>query len=215
MVYWLFKAILSPVLRALYRIRVEGREHLPKRGPVILAANHRSFLDSFFIPLVIRRRVTFVAKAEYFDSWRTAWLFRATGQIPLRRGNGTAARQALGEADRVLGGGGVIGIFPEGARSRDGRLQRGNTGPARLAHATGAPLVPVGLVGTDSVQPPGAPLPRPFRPVSVRFGPPIFVATVDGHVKATLRDATRTLMHAIAGLSGQAYVEGADAMASV
>ena len=150
----------------MYRIRVEGREHLPKRGAVILAANHRSFLDSIFLPLVIRRRVTFVAKAEYFDD-------REDGVVlPRRRADPDPARGrqrergcARSRRRDVLEGGGVFGIYPEGTRTRDGYLHRGHTGVARLALRTGAPIVPVGLVGTDECQPTDKKLPRLFRRV--------------------------------------------------
>src|SRR6185369_8943372 len=116
MLYWVIKGVLTPVLRVSYRVRVEGREHLPTSGPVILAANHRSFLDSIFLPLVVSRRVTFVAKAEYFDSKKTAWFFRGVGQIPIRREGGSASERALVSASDVLDGGGVFGICPEGTR---------------------------------------------------------------------------------------------------
>jgi len=173
MFYWVMKGVLTPLLRLSYRVRVEGREHLPEKGPVILAANHRSFLDSVFLPLVIRRRVTFVAKAEYFDSKKTAWFFRGVGQIPIRREGGSASDRALASAREVLAHGGVFGIYPEGTRTRDGFTHRGHTGVARLAVATGAPVVPVGLVGTDECQPTDKKLPRLFRRVEVRFGAPI------------------------------------------
>ena len=140
---------------------------------MILAANHRSFLDSIFLPLVIRRRVTFVAKAEYFDDPKTAWFFRGVGQIPIRREGGSASEGALAAATEVLERGGVFGIYPEGTRTRDGYTHRGHTGVARLAVATGAPIVPVGLVGTDECQPTDKKLPRLFRTVHVRFGAPL------------------------------------------
>ena len=110
MLYWVIKGVLTPVLRGLYRIRLEGREHVPTQGPVILAANHRSFMDSIFLPLVIRRRVTFVAKAEYFDDRKTAWFFRGVGQIPIRREGGSASERALASATDVLESGGVFGL---------------------------------------------------------------------------------------------------------
>ena len=116
---------------------------------MILAPNHVTFLDSMFLPLVLRRRVTFVAKAEYFDSWKTAWFFRAAGQIPMRREGGSASERALAAARDVLKAGKVLGIYPEGTRSPDGRLYRGHTGAARLALGCGAPIIPVGLVGTS------------------------------------------------------------------
>ena len=173
MLYWIVKGIVGPLLRLVVRIRVEGREHVPEDGPVILAANHRSFLDSMFIPLVVRRRVTFVAKAEYFDDPKTAWFFRGVGQIPIRREGGSASQGALTAAAEVLAEGGVFGIYPEGTRTRDGLLHRGHTGVARLALRTGAPIVPVGIIGTDAVQPPDARFPLPFRRVHIRFGRPV------------------------------------------
>jgi 1-acyl-sn-glycerol-3-phosphate acyltransferase len=186
---------------------VEGLEQLPPSGPFVLAANHRSFMDSIFLALVIPRPITFIAKAEYFDKWPTAWIFRASGQIPLRRGVGSKADQALTAARDVLAENGVVGIYPEGTRSRDGLLHRGNTGPARLALKSGAPIVPVGLVGTDAVQPPGDVLPRPFRPVTIRIGTPHRVPDADAvdNARPVLRRATDQLMQSIAGLSGQQY----------
>src|ERR1700676_1157803 len=152
--YWILKGVRSPVFFLLWRVRGEGRQHIPVHGPAVLAANHQSFCDSFFLPLVLRRRVTFVAKAEYFDSWKTAWFFRAAGQIPMRREGGSASERALAAARDVLKEGKVLGIYPEGTRSPDGRLYRGHTGVARLAFGCGARIIPVGLVGTTLVQPP-------------------------------------------------------------
>jgi 1-acyl-sn-glycerol-3-phosphate acyltransferase len=202
--YWLVRGTLTPVVRFLYRVRVEGREHLPSRGPVIVAANHRSFLDSVFIPIVIPRRVTYVAKAEYFDSWKTAWLFRALGQIPIRREGGSASEGALLAARDVLESGGVFAIYPEGTRTRDGVTHRGHTGVARLALQTGAPIVPVGLVGSDACQPVGKKLPRLFKEITIRFGspiPPARYARRDGDALA-LRQMTDELMFEIVTLCG-------------
>jgi 1-acyl-sn-glycerol-3-phosphate acyltransferase len=209
MAYWILKAILTPILRICYRVRVEGREHLPDSGPVILAANHRSFLDSIFIPLVVRRRVTFVAKAEYFDDPRTAWFFRAMGQIPIRRSGGSASEGALAAATDVLEHGGVIGIYPEGTRTRDGSLHRGKTGVGRLALATHAPIVPVGLVGTDECQPTDRKLPRLFRPVWIRFGAPVVAQRYASQSddRLVLRQLTDELMYEIRELSGYSYVD--------
>jgi len=204
MLYWAMKVALTPVLRVTYRVRVEGRENLPKRGPVILAANHRSFLDSIFLPLVIGRRVTFVAKAEYFDDRRTAWFFRGLGQIPIRRSGGSASAGALDSATGVLEGGGVFGIYPEGTRTRDGYTHRGHTGVARLARRTGAPIIPVGIVGTDECQPTDKKMPRPFRDVAVRFGAPIapdrYAGSDDG---LALRQITDEVMFEIVQLCGR------------
>ena len=210
MAYRALKILLTPIFRLLWRVRVEGGEHVPVRGPVILAPNHVTFLDSLFLPLVVRRRVTFVAKAEYFDSWKTAWFFRACGQIPMRREGGSASERALAAARDVLDGGGVLGIYPEGTRSPDGRLYRGHTGVARLALGSRVPVVPVGLVGTSEVQRPGSNLPRPFKRVTVHFG-----AAVDGgrygaeaaNDPLVLRRFTDELMFEIRELSGQEYVD--------
>ena len=207
MAYWIVKLLLTPILRIGYRIRVEGREHLPKQGPVILASNHRSFLDSIFIPLIVHRRVTFVAKAEYFDDPKTAWFFRAVGQIPIRREGGSASEGALAAATDVLESGGVFGIYPEGTRTRDGLLHKGKTGVARLALATGAPIVPVGMIGTDECQPTDAKLPRLFRKVTIRFGPPLSVGHYQDRSddRLVLRQITDELMFEIGELSGYEY----------
>jgi len=136
--YRVARGLLSRPLHRAYDIDVEGDARLPD-GPVVLVANHRSFMDSIFLALVVDRAVSFLAKAEYFDRRRTAWLFRSTGQIPLRRGNPAGARRAIDDALGVLDRGGVIGVYPEGTRSRDGMLHRGNLGPARLAAAAHRP----------------------------------------------------------------------------
>jgi len=207
--YWVIKAILTPLLRLGFRLRVEGLENVPRRGPVILAANHRSFMDSLFLPLVVPRRVTFVAKAEYFDDWRTAWFFRSVGQIPIRREGGTASEGALGAARQVLTGGGAFGIYPEGTRTRSGYMHRGHTGVARLALQTGAPLIPVGMVGTDEVQPTDRRIPRFGRPVTIRFGRPVPVrpAPGAGEDRLACRRLTDELMFEIRELSGYEYVD--------
>jgi len=207
--YWLIKAILTPILRVFYRVRIDGRAHLPAQGPVILAANHRSFMDSLFLPLVIRRRVTFVAKAEYFDDRKTAWFFRGVGQIPIRREGGSASERALASATEVLQAGGVFAIYPEGTRTRDGFLHRGHTGVARLCLRTGTPVVPVGLIGTDDVQPVDKRMPRLFRRVTVRFGEPLDPARYGDYEQEhlALRELTDEVMYEIAQLSGYEYVD--------
>jgi 1-acyl-sn-glycerol-3-phosphate acyltransferase len=214
--YWLLKAMLSPFLYLFWRVKVEGREHLPSHGPAILAANHQSFCDSFFLPLVLRRRVTYVAKSEYFDSWKTAWFFRAAGQIPMNRGGGDKSQRALDTAIQILGEGNLLGIYPEGTRAPDVRLHKGHTGVARLALGCSVPVIPVGIIGTRRIQPPGCRIMRAFHPVTVRFGPPVSCppspvrGTDDGAAgpdPAALRDFTDALMTAIAQLSGQQYVD--------
>lgn len=217
MLYGLIKAVLGPVFRLLFEVRADGLAHVPERGPVILAANHQAFCDSLFIPLVVPRRVTFVAKAEYFRSWKTAWFFRAVGQIPMERGGGAASAKALGEAFNLLNAGGCLAIYPEGTRSPDGRLHRGRTGVARLAFATGARVVPVGVQGTRAIQPIGSRLLRPFKPVDIFFGDPIdLAARYEGRTEdpLALRQATDEIMWEIRELSGQRYVDSYASRAS-
>jgi len=215
------KAIITPFLYVLWRVKVEGREHVPADGPVILAANHQSFCDSFFLPLVIRRKVTYVAKAEYFDSWKTAWFFRAAGQIPMNRSGGDASQRALDTATTVLRTGGVLAIYPEGTRAPDTRLHKGKTGVARLSIGCDVPVIPVGILGTRKVQPPGSMIMRPFHSITVRFGPPVTYERAGEQVttgacgpdaaagadQVELRSLTDALMASIAGLSGQDYVD--------
>jgi 1-acyl-sn-glycerol-3-phosphate acyltransferase len=193
----------------LVRVKVEGRERVPKRGPVILACNHRSFLDSIFIPMVVHRRVTFVAKAEYFDDAKTAWFFRGCGQIPIRREGGSASERALASATEVLQKGGVFGIYPEGTRTRDGFLHRGHTGIARLAMRNNAPIVPIGMIGSDEVQPVDRRMPNLFRRVTIRFGEPIdpqrYAGQENEHL--ALRELTDEVMFEIGELSGYQYVD--------
>jgi 1-acyl-sn-glycerol-3-phosphate acyltransferase len=207
--YWIVKGLLTPIIRLFVRVRVEGREHVPKRGAVILASNHRSFLDSIFIPLVLRRRVTFVAKAEYFDDPKTAWFFRSCGQIPIRREGGSASERALASATEVLRAGKVFAIYPEGTRTRDGLLHRGHTGIARLALRVNVPIVPIGLIGSDDVQPVDSRLPKLFRTVTIRFGEPIDSARYAGreHDRMALRELTDEVMFEICQLSGYEYVD--------
>jgi len=202
--YRLAKALLNRPLRRAYDVEVDGDTRLPE-GPVVLAANHRSFMDSIFLALVVDRPVSFLAKAEYFDRRRTAWIFRSTGQIPLRRGDPTGARSAIDAALGVLARGGVVGIYPEGTRSRDGMLHRGTLGPARLAATSGAPIVPIGLRGTDKVQAPDQRMPRVGQRVSVRFGQPIRLDRQSANHRAHLRCVTDEMMADIADLCGQPY----------
>jgi 1-acyl-sn-glycerol-3-phosphate acyltransferase len=199
--YWLLKILLTPVLRIVFRVRVEGTENVPRRGPVILASNHQSFIDSIFLPLAVHRRVTFVAKAEYFESWKTAWFFRAVGMIPLKRDGGSASERALLAAKDVLCSGGVLGIYPEGTRSPDGRLYKGHTGVARLSLQSGAPVVPVAQCGTAQVQPIGATMPKFFRRVQIKMG-----ECLEGPTGNDLRAFTDDVMAAIQKLSGQEMV---------
>jgi 1-acyl-sn-glycerol-3-phosphate acyltransferase len=206
------RAMLVPLSRLAFRPTVEGREHVPGHGPVILAANHLSVIDSFLIPLVSPRPVAFLAKEEYFTRpGLKGRLLRTTllgvGAISVPRGAHRAAQAALETALAVLRDGRAFGIHPEGSRSRDGRLYRGRTGVAWLALASGAPVVPVAVLGTERIQPVGARLPRPGR-VTVRFGAPLrFAAPAAGAGRAR-REATDAIMAAIGDLSGQERAPG-------
>ena len=208
MAYWVVKAILTPILRFFFRVRVEGGEHIPDEGPAILASNHVSFCDSFFLPMVLRRRVTFVAKAEYFEDPKSAWFFRAVGQIPIKRSGGSASQGALDAATDVLAAGGVFGIYPEGTRSPDGRLYRGHTGVARLALQQGAPVLPVAMIGTREAQPIGQAMPNLFRPIIIRIGRPLTFERERERADdpMVLRQVTDEVMFELRGLSGQEYL---------
>ena len=207
MVYRLTKLALWPYLRLGFRVRTQGLEHVPARGAAILASNHLSFCDSLFVALVLRRQVAYVAKAEYFDDWRTAWFFRGCGHIPMRRGPGAEWRRALESAVGVLEDGHLLGIYPEGTRSKDGRLHRGHTGLAMVALRTGAPVIPVGITGTREAQPIGRRIPRPFHTITIRIGAPLdFSAYKDrAGERRVLRYVTDTVMAEIQRLSGQEY----------
>jgi 1-acyl-sn-glycerol-3-phosphate acyltransferase len=211
MLYFVTRAVLAPVARAIYRPVIEGREHIPRTGPLLLASNHLSFIDSFVIPLVAPRRVVFLAKSDYFTGrglrglW-VRWLFTATGAVPVRRGTHGAAQEALDSALEVLNNGHAFGIYPEGTRSRDGRLYRGRTGVAWLALTAGCPVVPVALSGTQDIQPVGSRLPR-IRKITVRFGEPLDFSHLQGAKPGPARrEATDAIMAAIHDLSGQELV---------
>lgn len=201
-------------MRMLWKVQALGLENLPPTGPAILCANHTSVLDSFLMPVAVipaaaKRRVLFVGKAEYLDSWKTRHLFPALGMIPIDRSGGEAAQRALDIAAAALGRGHLFGIYPEGTRSRDGVLHKGHTGPARLALRTGAPLIPIGIVGSRTIMPPEAKLPRFFKPCSIRVGRPISPEHYRGRDddRLVLRQITDELMYEIRELSGQEYVD--------
>jgi 1-acyl-sn-glycerol-3-phosphate acyltransferase len=207
--YPVAKAVMSPIFKSLWRIKTIGLELLPTTGGAIFCPNHTSVIDSFFLPLVLPRRITFVGKAEYMDSWKTKHLFPAIGMIPIDRSGGDASERALNTAARVLESGEFFGIYPEGTRARDGRLHRGHTGPARLALRTGTPIVPVGIVGTREIQPPDAKLPKPFKRAEVRFGRPIDVKRYADRAddRLVLRQIIDEVMFEIRELTGQDYVD--------
>jgi 1-acyl-sn-glycerol-3-phosphate acyltransferase len=206
--YPVAKAIITPLFRFGWRFHVEGLENVPTDGPALICPNHTSVMDSFFVPAVLPRRITYVGKAEYMDSWKTKHLFPAMGMIPIDRGGGSASERALAAAQRVLERGELFGIYPEGTRSRDGVLYKGHTGPARLALRTGAPIIPVGLRGAREVMPPEARFPTPFRPVVVRFGRPVSVERYldRANDRLVLRQIIDEVMFSIRAMSGQEYV---------
>ena len=212
--YWFLKWVaLGPLLKLVFRPQTEGAENVPDEGPAILASNHLSYADWLFMPLTLPRRVTFVAKAEYFNTpgikgWFQKQFFSGAGQVPIDR---SGVRRRRGRAQRGQAGarrGELFGIYPEGTRSHDGRLYRGKTGVARLALETGAPVIPVAVVGTDVVAPPGKKFGRFTRPV-VRFGKPLDFSRYEGmeNDRYILRSITDEIMYEIMRLSGQEYVD--------
>ncbi|MGW1892672.1 lysophospholipid acyltransferase family protein [Streptomyces sp. NPDC002004] len=214
MFYYVLKyVLLGPLLRLVFRPRIEGLEHIPDSGAAIVAGNHLSFSDHFLMPSILKRRITFLAKAEYFTGpgvkgRLTAAFFRSAGQIPVDRSGKEAGQAAIREGLRVLGRGELLGIYPEGTRSHDGRLYKGKVGVAAMAIKAGVPVIPCAMIGTFEAQPPGQRLPR-FHPVTIRFGKPLEFSRYAGLVdqKAALRAVTDEIMYAILELSGQEYVD--------
>lgn len=207
--YALGRFVVAPLARLVYRPHVEGRGNVPKSGPVIFASNHLSFIDSIAIPVASPRPVHFLAKSSYFDGpglggWLSKQFFTAIGAVPVQRGAGQAALDALEQQRALLEQGSTVALYPEGTRSLDGRLYKGRTGVAFLALQTGAPVVPVGLIGTDDVMPVGAKMPSLTHRVTVKFGEPL---DLGHHGPATSgrarRGATDEIMSAIHALSGQ------------
>ncbi|MCH0565603.1 MULTISPECIES: 1-acyl-sn-glycerol-3-phosphate acyltransferase [unclassified Streptomyces] len=209
----IIKAVLGPVMRLMFRPQVEGAEHIPGDGPVILAGNHLTFIDSMILPLVCDRQVLFIGKDEYvtgkgLKGRLMAWFFTGVGMIPVDRDGGRGGVAALMTGRRVLEEGRVFGIYPEGTRSPDGRLYRGRTGIARLTLMTGAPVVPFAMIGTDKIQPGGSGMPRPHK-VTVRFGPAMEFSRYEGmdRDRYVLRAVTDSVMTEVMRLSGQEYVD--------
>ncbi|MEU6472923.1 lysophospholipid acyltransferase family protein [Streptomyces massasporeus] len=207
------KAVLGPAMRLMFRPQVEGAEHIPGDGPVILAGNHLTFIDSMILPLVCDRQVVFIGKDEYvtgkgLKGKLMAWFFTGVGMIPVDRDGGRGGVAALMTGRRVLEEGRMFGIYPEGTRSPDGRLYRGRTGIARLTLMTGAPVVPFAMIGTDKLQPGGAGLPRPGK-VTVRFGEAMEFSRYEGmdRDRYVLRAVTDSVMAEVMRLSGQEYVD--------
>jgi 1-acyl-sn-glycerol-3-phosphate acyltransferase len=212
--YWLFKYVfMGPVLAMLGRPKVEGMEHIPDSGGAILASNHLAVADSFYLPLVVWRRITFLAKAEYFTGkgikgWFNRWFYTAAGQVPIDRTDADAAQAALGTAKRLLAQGKLLGMYPEGTRSPDGRLYKGKTGLARLALESGVPVIPVAMVGTNVVNPPGTAMWR-FGRVTVRIGKPMDFSRFEGLAgnRFIERAVIDEVIYELMRLSGQEYVD--------
>ncbi|MDQ2750247.1 MAG: 1-acyl-sn-glycerol-3-phosphate acyltransferase [Actinomycetota bacterium] len=215
MFYWLAKFVfIGPFLRGLWRPWVEGLDNIPADRPVIIASNHLSFCDSFFMPVMVPRKVTFLAKAEYFTTPGIKGLFSrmfmaAVGQVPIDRTGADASRAALETGVRVLRSGKVLGIYPEGTRSPDGRLYRGKTGVARMVLETGAVVVPCAMINTEIIQPTGRRIPKLRPRPGVRFGKPLDFARYEGMAgdRFVERSMTDEIMYDLMQLSGQEYVD--------
>jgi 1-acyl-sn-glycerol-3-phosphate acyltransferase len=214
MFYWLVKnLVLGPLLMRVFRPWVKGMENVPATGAAILASNHLSFVDSIFLPLVLKRPVTFLAKAEYFTGkgikgWLVRQFFIATGQIPIDRSGGKASEDSLNTGLRVLSEGKLLGIYPEGTRSPDAKLYRGRTGIARMVLEAKVPIIPVAMIDTDKVMPIGSTMPS-VRRVGVLFGQPLDFSRFDGYEndRFVLRAITDEIMVEIHHLSGQEYAD--------
>ena len=202
MLYWFLKiVVLGPIMRLLFRPQVEGAEHIPTDGAAILASNHLSFSDSIFLPLMVERRITFLAKADYFTGEGikgrlTAAFFKAMGQVPVDRSGGKASDAALNSGLRILRRGDLLGIYPEGTRSPDGRLYRGRTGVARMALEGKVKVLPVAMIDTDKAQPTGQLIPNILR-VGIRIGPPLDFSRYEGMEddRFVLRSITDEIMY--------------------
>ena len=214
MLYWFLKHILiGPWLKVLFRPWVEGGEHIPASGPAILASNHLSFSDSFLFPLMVDRHITFLAKSDYFTGRGIkgrliAWFFRGVGQVPVDRSGGRASEAAIHTGVRILSQGDLLGIYPEGTRSPNGTMYRGRTGLARMALESMAPVIPVAMINTYEIQPPGRLLPRLLR-VGIRIGEPLDFTRYEGleDDRFILRSVTDEVMYELMTLSGQEYVD--------
>ncbi|WIJ46623.1 lysophospholipid acyltransferase family protein [Curtobacterium citreum] len=214
MTYWLLKNfLLGPLILTLFRPWVIGREHVPAKGPVIFASNHISFIDSVILPAVLDRRMSFLAKSDYFTGrglkgWATKTFFNAIGQLPIDRSGGKASEASLRTGLQVLARGEQLGIYPEGTRSPDGKLYRGRTGIARMILEGRVTVVPVAMIGTREVQQIGQKFPK-FKRVGVVFGKPLDFSRFEGFEtdRFILRSVTDEVMHELAGLSRQEYVD--------
>jgi 1-acyl-sn-glycerol-3-phosphate acyltransferase len=202
------KRVLPSVANPYFHVQAEGLENIPDSEPAVLACNHLSFIDSILLPLNVPRPVYFLGKADYWDSWRTRWFFQGTGVVPIHRGGGEKSEQSLKTGVQILESGDLLGIYPEGTRSPDGRLYRGKTGPVRIALEAGVRVLPCAVVGTDRAMPTGVYRPR-REPVTVRYGAPLDLSRYHDRRSDpfVLRSATDELMYEIMMLSGQEYVD--------
>jgi len=212
--YWWSKfVLLGPLMRVLCRPTIEGLENVPERGGAILASNHLAVVDSFFLPLLVPRRITFLAKREYFTEpgvvgFLKKQFFTGVGQVPVDRSGGSAAQDAMDTAVRLLREGKLLGIYPEGTRSPDGRLYKGKTGVARMALEAGVPVVPVAMIGTDKVNPIGSRMWKPHH-VHIKVGEPLDFSRYAGMAgdRFIERSMTDEIMYSLMELSGQTYVD--------
>jgi 1-acyl-sn-glycerol-3-phosphate acyltransferase len=212
-VYAILRAlVVRPVLLGFFRVTVIGASNVPRRGPVILASNHLAFVDSLFLPAVVKRRMTYLVASNYYSKSGPlgrllGWFLGQIGQLPIDRSGGSASKASLETGLQVLGENGLIGIYPEGTRSRDGKLHRGRTGVARLVLAAGVPVVPVAIEGTDKILVKGSRLPKRAR-ITITFGRPLEFETVEGDYDAPrLRAVTDEIMQTIHSMSSQEYVD--------
>jgi len=214
LLYWIFKhLVFGPFLKTLYRPWVEGAENMPSSGPVIIVGNHLSVIDSFFMPLMVDRRVYFLAKSEYFSGkglkgWIVKNFMLSVGQLPIDRSGGKASEASLNTGLAVLDRGDVLGIYPEGTRSPDARLYRGRTGVARLVIESGAAVVPVVMIDTEKAMPIGAKIPK-IRRIGTVIGKPLDFSRFSGMStdRFVLRSVTDEIMLEIQRLSDQDYVD--------
>lgn len=208
LLYRALHTVLPPILTAVYRPWVEGQEHIPAEGPAILASNHLSFLDHFFLPAYVDRPIYFLGKSDYFSGWQRHF-FENVGVMPVNREGGDAGEASLRKGEEILNEGKLLGIYPEGTRTPDGRLYRGKTGPVRLSLRTAVPIIPVAMIGVFEILPPGSKFPDLTGEVGVRIGKPLDFSRYAGSSddRFALRSATDELMYELMLLSGQQYVD--------
>ncbi|MDR9396342.1 lysophospholipid acyltransferase family protein [Pontimonas sp.] len=211
--WWLKNGLLGPLFSTVFRPHIEGVDNIPREGPAIIVCNHLSFVDSVFLPLAVPRRMSYLAKSDYFTGKGVRgaivkWFFTASGQLPIDRAGGKASEASLNTGLQVLAEGRILGLYPEGTRSPDGRLYRGRTGVARMVLEAHVPVIPVAVIGTDKVMPLGERLPR-VKKVTVRMGEPLDFSRFEGMEgdRFVLRSITDEIMYRINQLSGQEYID--------